>query len=267
VSESGTAITINWQPTRTETYRKYFEDGLSTGWTQNIGTWTVAGNTTRGVSFYQSPLNNTGLSVFGTSATGDYEGEAMMEQAAQASGKTAYAYGLAARVVDNSNYYKFVYNIGEDKFKIVKVAGGAETVLASKTRTQVLDAANAAKLDLSRLHMYFRVAGNTLEGSVNQLGPILSATDSTHTSGKFGLYSLNVQTNYDWVRLYRNNSDSFTVYRSTQPHTNFAAVQSGITGTSFTDSGLTAGTVYYYRIRAVNTNGESYHYSNTLRKN
>ncbi|KRE36390.1 fibronectin type III domain-containing protein [Paenibacillus sp. Soil724D2] len=266
-SETSTAITINWEPTRTETYHKYFEDGTSTGWTPNIGIWSVVNDLTRGVSFYQSSLANTSLTTFSASATGDYEGEAMIEQAATATGKTAYAYGLAARIVDNTNYYKFIYNINEDKFKIVKVVNGTETVLVSKTRAQVLTDTNATELDLTRLHMYFRVEGSTLTGSVKQLGPILSATDSTHSSGKLGLYSLNVQAKYDWVRLYRNNTDSYTVYRSTQPHTNFTAIQSGITGTSYTDSGLTAGTVYYYRIRAVNTNGESYHYSNTLRKN
>nr|WP_273386992.1 fibronectin type III domain-containing protein [Cohnella zeiphila] len=266
-SESSASITLSWTPTRTETYREYFEDGAAQGWSAKKGTWSIATDNARGANFYQSPLDSTGLAVFDNSATGDYEGEAMFEQAGTSSGKAAYAYGLVARYVDDGNYYKFVYNINEDRFKIVKVAGGTETVLASKTRAEALSGANAASLDLSRLLMYLRVDGSTIEASVNQLGPILTVTDSAFPSGKFGLYSLNVKANANWTRIYRNNADSYTVYRSTQPNTNFTALQSGITGTSYTDTTPTPGVTYYYRITAVNANGESYHHSNTLRKN
>ncbi|MGG1519235.1 fibronectin type III domain-containing protein [Paenibacillus oryzisoli] len=266
-SQTATSISLSWTPTRAETYHEYFEDGVANNWTATKGTWPIVTNSGRGANFYQSPLTSTGLTFFSNSATGDYEGEAMVEQVASASGKTAYAYGLVARYVDDNNYYKFVYNINEDKFKIVKVQNGTETVLASKTRAQVLTDTKATVLDLTKLLMYFRVEGNKLTASVNQLGPILSVTDSTFTSGKFGFYTLNVQANYNWARIYRDNADSYTVLRSTQPHTNFTAVQSGITGTTFTDTGLTSGTTYYYQITAQNSSGSSYHHSNTLRKN
>ncbi|QNK58324.1 fibronectin type III domain-containing protein [Paenibacillus sp. PAMC21692] len=261
--ESSASISMSWSPTRTETYREYFEDGVADSWTAQQGSWPVVADSGRGASFYQSPLSGAGLTIFSTSATCNYEGEAMLEQAAAASGKTAYAYGVVARYVDNANYYKFVYNVNEDRFKIVKVAGGVETVLASKTRAQL----NAPALDTSKLLMHIRVQGSTIEGSVNHLGPILTATDSTFSSGKFGLYTLNEQVNYNWTRIYRVNADSYTVYRSTQPHTNFAVLQSGITGTSYTDTTAVSGVTYYYRITAENSNGSSYHHSNTLRKN
>jgi hypothetical protein len=266
-NEASTSFSIGWTPTRTETYHEYFEDGAANSWTAKTGTWSVFTDTGRGANFYQSPLTGTGLTIFDNSATGDYEGEAMAEQVAAASGKSAYAYGLVARYVDNSNYYKFVYNANEDKFKIVKVQNGAETVLAAITRTQLLADTNASTLDLSHLLMYLRVEGSTIEGSVNQLGPILTVTDTTFPSGKFGLYTLNEQVNYNWTRIYRNNADSYTVYRSTQPNTNFTALQSGITGTTYTDTTPTSGVTYYYRVTAENSNGSSYHHSNTLRKN
>lgn len=262
-SESPSSISLSWRPTRTETYREYFEDGVANGWTPRKGTWSIVTDSGRQANFYQSPLESTGLTVFSNSATGNYEGEAMVEQAAEASGKMAYAYGVVARYVDDSNYYKFVYNVNEDRFKIVKVVNGTETVLASKSKAQL----NAPALDTSRLLMHIRVEGSTIEGSVNHLGPILTATDTTFPSGKFGLYSLNEQANYNWVRIYRNNADSYTVYRSTQPHTNFSVLQSGITGTTFTDSSPIPGVTYYYRVTAENSNGASYHHSNTLRKN
>lgn len=266
-SEAATSTSLSWTPTRAETYHEYFEDGAANNWTQSVGTWSVVTDSGRGANFYQSPLSNTGLTFFSNSTTGDYEGEAMIEQVASASGKSSYAYGLVARYVDNNNYYKFVYNLNEDKFKIVKVVNGTETVLVSKTRAQVLTDTKATVLDLTKLLMYFRVEGDTLTASVNQLGPILSVTDNTFNAGKFGFYTLNVQANYNWARIYRDNADSYTVLRSTLPNTNFAVVQSGITGTSYTDAGLTSGTTYYYQVTAQNSNGSSYHHSNTLRKN
>jgi hypothetical protein len=266
-NEASTSISMSWTPTRTETYHEYFEDGAANNWTQNKGSWSIVTDSGRGANFYQSPLINTGLTIFSNSTTGSYEGEAMVEQVAMATGKSSYAYGVVARYVDDNNYYKFVYNVNEDKFKIIKVENGTETVLVSKSRTQVLTDAKATVLDLSKLLMYMRVDGSTIVCSLNQLGPILTVTDSTFASGKFGLYSLNVQANYNWTRIYRDNSNSYTVYRSTQPYTNFTVLQSGITGTSYSDTGLVAGTTYYYRITAENSFGSSYHHSNTLRKN
>jgi hypothetical protein len=266
-SESATAISLSWVPTRTETYQEYYEDGVADNWSQNKGSWLVYTDTSRGANFYQSPLATTGLTIFSNSATSNYEGETSVEQVAMASGKSAYAYGVVARYVDDNNYYKFVYNINEDKFKLVKVQNGIETVLISKTTQQVMTDSKVTSLDLSKLLMSIRVDGSTIVCSLNQIGPMFTVTDSTFTSGKFGLYSLNVQANYNWTRIYRNNADSYIVYRSTQPHTNFTAIQSGLTGTTYTDTGLTAGITYYYRITAQNSIGSSYHYSNTLRKN
>ncbi|MBD2844011.1 fibronectin type III domain-containing protein [Paenibacillus sp. IB182496] len=262
-SESAGSISLSWNPTRTETYREYFEDGVANNWTPRIGAWSIYTDSARQANFYRAPLEGTGLTVFASSATGDYEGEAMVEQGAEALGKAAYAYGVVARYVDDANYYKFVYNVNEDRFKLVKVVNGAETVLASRTRADL----NAPLLDPTQLLMHIRVEGNTIQGSINHLGPILTATDTAHPSGRFGLYTLNEQANYNSVRIYRNNTASYTVYRSTQPHTNFAALQSGITGTTYTDASATPGTTYYYYITADNANGSSYHHSNTLRKN
>lgn len=266
-NETSTSISFSCAPTRTNTYHEYFEDGTANGWTQNQGSWSVVSNTARGVKFYESSLNGTNVSIFSNSATGDYEGEGMVENGGQASAMTAYSYGLIARYVDSNDYYIFVYNVGQDKFLLVKVQNGTATTLASISRTQAMANANAKTFDLTHLLMYIDVQGSTITCSVNQLGPIMTATDSTFPTGKFGFYSLNVEANFDWARLYRNNADSYTIYRSTDPYANFTPIASGITGTSYTDSNLTSGRVYYYRVTAVNSNGESYHYSNVLRKN
>lgn len=51
---------------------------------------------------------------------------------------------------------------------------------------------------------------------------------------------------------------SYTVKRSTDPTGPFSPVASGITSTSFTDTGLSAGPTYYYVVSGVNNGGEGY---------
>jgi rhamnogalacturonan endolyase len=50
---------------------------------------------------------------------------------------------------------------------------------------------------------------------------------------------------------------SYKVKRSLTSGSGFSTVQAGVTGTTFTDSGLTNGTTYYYVVSAVNSLGES----------
>jgi len=54
-----------------------------------------------------------------------------------------------------------------------------------------------------------------------------------------------------------NNEGRFEIFRSTDGTTFTFRAQVGINVTSFTDSGLTAGTTYFYRVRAVNSFGNS----------
>jgi hypothetical protein len=50
---------------------------------------------------------------------------------------------------------------------------------------------------------------------------------------------------------------SYTIKRSTTSGGPYTTIQSNVTTTSFTNTGLTNGTTYYYVVSAVNTQGES----------
>ncbi len=53
------------------------------------------------------------------------------------------------------------------------------------------------------------------------------------------------------------STDSYTIDRSLSSGSGYSQIASGVTATSYNDTGLSAGTRYYYRIKAVNTEGTS----------
>jgi titin len=59
-----------------------------------------------------------------------------------------------------------------------------------------------------------------------------------------------------------SNETGFTIERSTDGSSWGAVITVGVGVTSYTDTGRTAGQLYYYRVKAINANGSST-YSNT----
>lgn len=65
----------------------------------------------------------------------------------------------------------------------------------------------------------------------------------------------NAQVALNWSTA--SGATSYNVKRSTTGGSGYATIASGITATSYTDTGLTNGSTYYYVVSAVNTAGES----------
>jgi fibronectin type 3 domain-containing protein len=87
------------------------------------------------------------------------------------------------------------------------------------------------------------------EVSAAPVAPPASPTGLAATGG-------NTQIGLNWAAV--AGATTYNVYRSTTPGGEGATpVASGVTTTSFTDTGLSDGTTYYYRITAVNLGGES----------
>lgn len=66
----------------------------------------------------------------------------------------------------------------------------------------------------------------------------------------------NVQVNLNWAAS--SGATSYNVKRSTVMGGPYTAIETGVASTSYTDTNLTVGTIYYYVISAVNAAGESF---------
>lgn len=166
-----------------------FESGTATSWTTSGGTWAVV---TDGSKVYNQP-DNTAASLTayaGLSSWKNYTLVAKVKADSFDAGGFA-GIGLVARRVDNNNYYVFMYYKLTNTLKIVKIAGGAATDLATVPYTMSV----GAWYDLKAV-----VSGSTLELWVNG-SKQLTATDTSFAAGQIGLYSHRANAKFDNVMV------------------------------------------------------------------
>ena len=89
---------------------------------------------------------------------------------------------------------------------------------------------------------------NSSQVSAQPIGPPAAPTGLTATAG-------NAQVTLSWTAS--AGATSYTVERATANGGTYTAVASGVTTTSYTNTGLTNGTTYYYVVVAVNAGGSS----------
>ncbi len=89
---------------------------------------------------------------------------------------------------------------------------------------------------------------NSTQASATPAAPPVAPTALTATAG-------NAQVVLNWNAA--SGATSYSVLRSTVSGSGYAAVNSNISGTTFTDTGLSNGTTYYYVVTATNVGGTS----------
>jgi hypothetical protein len=155
--------------------------GDLTGWTQQLGTWNIAGTTNR----YMTHTANASVSLAtqGNPTLADYFVTADIKFAT-----AGPAAGVVGRVSNSNNYYMLRLNQAAGKLDLIKLVNGSATTLASISQTVALNTSYTLKLAMQ---------GSTLKGYLNgvqKFGPI---TDTSLASGQFGVRTFNGSAQYD----------------------------------------------------------------------
>jgi pectate lyase len=185
--------------------------------------------------------------------------------------------GVMTRVV-NSNHYYFLALQNGNRLLIGKRAGSTPIILATKSFTFSTGTFFTLRLDAN---------GSSLTGFVNGTQQ-LTASDSEFTAGIIGGATFFASASFDdflvtsigggggnppaaptglaatagnaQVTLNWNASSgasSYNVKRSTTSGGPYTTIATGVTSTSYTNTGLANGTTYFYVVSAVNSFGES----------
>src|SRR5262245_26658085 len=258
---------------QTQLFSDDFQDGNSNGWTRSSGTWSVV--TDRTLVFRQSGTSADSNARAGSSTWTNISVQARVKPIAF-KGADRYV-GVMTRVV-TSNHYYFLGLQNGNRLLLGKRAGSSPITLATKSFTFSTGVFYTLRIDAQ---------GSTLSAYVN--GALqLTATDSEFTSGIIGGATYFASASFDdflvtsigagggtpppaptglaatagnaQVSLTWNASSgatSYNVKRSTTSGGPYTTIGAGVTATSFTNTGLTNGTTYFFVVSAVNAAGES----------
>ncbi|HYH05085.1 MAG TPA: family 16 glycoside hydrolase [Bacillota bacterium] len=163
-----------------------FEDGNTTGWSKSNGTWAVVTDGSKVIK--QSALSTTAYMYTGQSSWANYTVQAKVK-VLSFNGTDRFA-GVCARYTSTSNFY-FARLVSSNRLEIAKKVGGNVNVLASKAFT--VTTGNWYTLGLT-------VNGTTLSCSVNGTTE-LTATDSSLSSGKIGITTMNASAEFDDIAV------------------------------------------------------------------
>ena len=131
------------------------------------------------------------------------------------------------------------------------VTGGPYTIVGSATGTSYTDT------NLAVGSPYYYVV-STVSGVVESVNSAeASATTMARPPAPSGLTATGGEAQVALTWTASPGAANYQVKRSTTPNGSYALVASGVTGTSFTDTGRANGTAYYYVVSAVNLGGES----------
>ncbi len=255
-----------------------FEDGNANGWSVQGGTWSVVTDGTT-KAYYADNSSVTGRSYAGQSTWTDY---AVSADAKVSTWNTNGQLGLIARYTDQNNFYRMYYSVSSGTVVIAKKVAGTDTTLV---QSSVLTAPTTGAYHTYKLE----VVGSTLNAYIDGV-LAATATDSSLTSGYAGLINYKEQVHYDnivvsdkaaptapvlsstahqvttvnlsWTAATDNvGVTGYDVYQDSNP-TPVASVSSATT--SYTVTGLSAGTSYNFTVKAKDGAGNSSASSNSL---
>lgn len=144
---------------------------------------------------------------------------------------------------------------GYDVLRATSPGGTYTTVATGVTGTSYTDATVS-----SGTTYYYVVAARDTSGSSANSTQVTAQTPPAAPTG-LAATADNAQVSLLWNSS--TGAATYNLLRSTTSGSGYVTAASGLTGTSYTDTGLTNGTTYYYVVTATNTGGTSANSSET----
>jgi fibronectin type 3 domain-containing protein len=217
------------------------------------GTYTFAGNS------YTTSYTNTGLAAnttyyYKTSASGS-GGESVQSSYASAITQIGVPTGVSA-VAQSASSIQITWNSvsGASSYTVYRSGSSGGTYTSVGTSSTSLYT-NTGLIGGSTF--YYKISANGANGEGAQSAAYAYATTlrSVAPTGvsATSLSASSIQIAWNSV----NGASSYTVYRSGSSGGTYTSVGTSSTS-SYTNTGLNAGTIYYYKVSAHSTDGESY---------
>ncbi|HVJ49400.1 Ig-like domain-containing protein [Desulfitobacterium sp.] len=131
----------------------------------------------------------------------------------------------------------------------------SNSIAGSYTLIGTSTTANYSDIGLSaNTRYYYEVSAVNANGEGAYSGNVVWATTLVETVTELSVYSISAtQVNLFWNVV--NGATSYNIYRSTSVTGTFTLIGTSTT-INYSDTGLTPNTTYYYKVSAVNANGE-----------
>jgi len=230
-----------------------------------VGTFAQIATTGANVTSY----NNTGLTANTTyyyrvranngSGNSAYSNEASAQT--QVAGTPAAPYGLTAAVVSSTqiNLAWTDDSNNETGFKIERKTGSGGTYAQIATTGANVASYNSTGLTAGTTY-YYRVRAYNASGDTTYTNEANATTSGSPPAAPSGLTATSIsssQINLAWTDN-ANNETGVKVERKAGSGGTYAQIATTASGaTSYSSTGLSASTTYYYRVRATNASGDS----------
>jgi fibronectin type 3 domain-containing protein len=241
---SSTAITVSWNPVTGATgYRIYRSSSAS-------GTYTQVGTST-GASYINTGLTSGAIYYYKVSAYNSSEESAQSDQVvgmimpSVPSGLTVSSVGSIGITL--------LWNpvTGATEYRIYRSSS------ASGTYTQIGTSTGASYTNTGlsgATTYYYKVSAYNTGGESAQSGQVSGTTTPAVPSGVTASQASSTSSTVSWNPV--TGATGYRIYRSLSSSGTYTQVGTS-TGASYTNTGLTSGTYYYYKVSAYSSVGES----------
>lgn len=252
-----TSIDIAWYQgnTRAADVRVEISQDNS-NWTEVLGLTTSSGSTTQLESHSLTPTNASWLRIVGYgNSINDYNSITEVDIFGYDVVAPLAPAGLAATGSDGEVALSWTASVDATSYQVYRATttGGSYTAVGSPVSTTSYDDTSVTN---GTTYFYVVRASNGGGQSIDsaevsatpQVAPPSAPTGLTATAG-------DASAALTWSSVF--GASSYNVYRSSDASVGYELQESGVTSTSYNDTGLTNGTTYSYQVTAVNPGGES----------